>query len=125
MRATDFYYVEEFAQKHVGTMIKYYSGDTYKNYFDDETGMAYLANYYDDGTIKTLYRGKFVKGVFDDETGNAWDIAYSEELSGYVCNEGVFKDGYAVESSDKVLTVDEIQEIIGDNKFECELNWRQ
>lgn len=119
--------------KRVGdkSTLKYYSGNTLGERYNDTTGDAYEAIYYNDGTIKTLYKGYFINGTFNDsrpvnESGEyAWDIAYSEELGYYVLNEGEFSNGHSVNGSDTEFSLSEIKELIEKHNFKCTLNFRE
>ncbi len=67
--------------------------------------------------------GNFVDGYFNDNTGNAWDIAYSDEYGVYFYNKGKFKNGIFVDNSTTPVSIDEINNIISEYDFTCELKW--
>lgn len=125
VRITDMIYIDKFLENAEATMAKYYCGKTSNLLFNDNTGNAYEVIYNDDGTVKTLYVGNFVDGYFNDSTGNAWDIAYAEKEGFYVYNTGVFKNGNAVKGSSTPISIDEINKIISNYNFDCELKWKQ
>ena len=123
IKASDILCIDDFEINKNSKILTYYSGSTFNGEYNDDSGEAYLVEFYDDGTVDTLYVGNFVDGTFNDDTGAAWDIAYWEDGKGYMYNTGVFNDGNAAVSGKKV-SKDEINEIIKGYKFDCELNWR-
>lgn len=52
-------------------LVEFYHGNTSNGYYNDDTGNAYLVQYNNSNTVKTLYCGNFKDGVFNDNTGNA------------------------------------------------------
>lgn len=125
VRVYDILYVDDYLKSIEPKVLKYYSGNTSDELYNDETGNAYLVIYDDDNTIKTLYVGNFVDGNLEDSTGNAWDIAYSEKGGYYVHNTGKFKEGRAVNPSSTPISIKEINKIIKDYDFKCELKWKK
>lgn len=123
VKTSDILYVDKFLQNVDATITKYYSGNTSNSLFNDDSGNAYEVIYDKDGTIRTLYMGNFVDGYFNDNTGNAWDIAYSDEYGVYFYNKGKFKNGIFVDNSTTPVSIDEINNIISEYDFTCELKW--
>ncbi|MBD5395647.1 MAG: hypothetical protein HDR71_15610 [Lachnospiraceae bacterium] len=113
--------------KEVSTLEGYYSGKTSSGLYNDDTGNAYMAKYYEDGTIRLLYRGRFKDGYPEDKrnTEEVWGISYSEEGLYYVRNVGRYEKGQAKSRSNKAISIDEINEIVSQYNFECELKWKE
>lgn len=124
VRINDILYVDDFIENSDTTMIQYYCGNTSQGLFDDDTGNAYTVKYYNDGTVKTLYVGRFSNGTFNDNSGYAWDIAYSQDYGFYVYNTGNFKNGNAEKKSTESISIEDINKIIAEYDFACELKWR-
>lgn len=83
---------------------KYYSGNvSYSDSvsgitYNDNTGKAYYAIYFDNGKIRTLYVGRFRDGEFEDDTGEAfWISKKTIEQTVYVYFKGRFAAGNPVE----------------------------
>ena len=124
VRVSDILYVDKFIEAINPQTLTYYFGNTSNGVYEDHSGNSYEAIYNDDGTIKTLYRGDFSGGTFND-TGYAWDIAYVEETGYYVQNTGTFSDGSADKKSNIPLSMEDINKIISQYEWDCELNWKQ
>ncbi len=123
VRITDILYIDEFIETIKPTINYYYKGYSSDGRFNDNTGEAYYISYLSDGTIKTLYKGNFVKGLFNDDTGNAWQIKLDNNR--YFYYKGNFKNNNHVGevTDDDYVTQEEINDIIKDMTFDCELNW--
>lgn len=125
VRTNDFILPDDYIEKNDFKMLKYYSGTTAKEVYNDTSGNAYEVIYYSDGTVKTLYNGQFVDGTFNDSTGNAWDISYSEKEGVYIYNKGIFKNNYATDTVEsEPVDLNRINQIIDGKKYDCELKWR-
>lgn len=125
VRRTDILYVDSFIDNEVAIITKFYFGETLNQRYNDDSGDAYLVKYDSDGTVKTLYVGNFVDGYCEDYTGNAWSIVYSEELQDYFYNTGDFENNSAIEKSLEPITVEEIEKIVSEYNFLCDLKWKQ
>lgn len=125
VRVTDILYADAYIGSADKYIIKYYAGNTINNVFNDTTGNAYEVKYDADGTVRMLYVGRFVDGNCNDVTGEAFSIVYSDEYDAYFYNTGKFIDGKAEEHSDEPIIVDEINEIVKEYSFDCELKWKQ
>lgn len=123
-RVADILYVDSFVETYKPRMLTFYRGNTIEGRYSDDTGKAYQAIYDADGNIRTLYVGKFSSGTFNDSTGDAWCIAYSDD-GFYVCNKGGFVDGHALQPCTEPISFEEIQEIVSEYDFECELEWKK
>ena len=127
VRASDILYVDNFLKSVNPIMTKYYSGNTSDGYFNDDTGNAYRVTYYEDGTVESIYVGKFVDGYPNDDTGNAWKISYSENTKGYEYYKGNFDDDndeYKSNDTPTPISIDEINKIVSEYNFACELKWK-
>lgn len=125
VRTNDFILPDDYIEQNDFKMLKYYSGTTSKEVYNDTSGNAYEVIYYSDGTVKTLYNGQFVDGTFNDSTGNAWDISYSEKEGVYIYNKGIFKNNYATDTVEsEPVDLNRINKIIDGKKYDCELKWR-
>ena len=104
----------------------YYSGNTSNGKYNDDTGEAYMAKYFHDGTIKMLYRGKFKNGTLYDTSNDSWYIV-KEKDTDYMYYKGPFENNTSKWKDDKYfknhLTLDEITEFIKDYDFDCSLKW--
>jgi hypothetical protein len=104
----------------------YYNGNTTNGNYNDTTGQAYLVKFLDNEKVKTLYQGNFKDGVFEDDTGNAWDIS-KENDTPYMYYKGYFKDGKKINNEGSTfehdLTLERIQEILGDKTYDVDLEW--
>lgn len=49
---------------------------------------------------------------------------YAEKVGYYVLNTDKFKDGYAVNGSDKEFTIDEIRDVVDQLDIKLELKWK-
>lgn len=125
IRVDDF----ENIMKAVSTLEGYYSGNTSEGRYNDSTGSAYIAKYYEDGTIRFLYRGYFAGGYPEDSRNNEqdgpWGIVYAEDGPYYVRNVGSHTKGSADHKSNKALSIDDINKIVSEYNFECKLNWKE
>lgn len=124
VRRTDMLFVDNFMEKQDAVLTKYYYGRTSDKLYNDETGEAYLVKFNEDGTVRTLYVGSFKNGYPNDKSGNAWNIAYVDEKGYYVHNTGNFTNGYADKHSSTEFTQEEIEELLVEYNFDCELKWK-
>lgn len=124
VRITDILYADSYIESEDKVITKYYTGNTVNNMFEDSTE-AYEVKFDKDGTVRMLYVGRFKDGYCNDSTGKAFSIVYSDEYNAYVCNTGKFSNGHAETHSTEPITIDEINEIIKDYTFDCELNWKE
>lgn len=128
VRADDIYSAEYFHEKIEGNLISYYSGNTADGKYNDDTGNAYLVSYTEDGFISVLYVGGFADGEYSDDTGNAWEIVFdgSNNINRYFYYRGKFRNGTRrINEKLDYLTQEEIDAIVGNVKFDCDLNWYQ
>ena len=125
VRTTDIMYPDDFVNQNNPRVLKYYNGNTVNGKYEDNTGNAYYISFNEDGTIKTLYVGQFSNGTFNDNTGEAWDISYSEESRNYIYNKGIFKDGNATNCTSEIYDMDQINTLIANRDFDCELKWKE
>lgn len=106
---------------------EYYFGRTSDGYFNDSTGDAYLVKYSKDGILRMLYVGNLKEGMLDDNTGQAWEIIFdsSNDINRYFYYKGLFKNNkrQGEVTSNDYITQDQINEIIKDKVFDCELSW--
>lgn len=88
-------------------LIKYYNGKTSNGYYNDDTGLAYIASY-DGGNLRYLYRGKVKNG--NGESENGWSVILVD--GEYRIYEGGFSSS-SPKNYDKYekVTTEEIQEI--------------
>ena len=105
----------------------YYCGDTSDGLFNDLSGNAYMVYFFENGTVRLLYSGRFENGTFNDDTGRAWYIV-NAEASDYMYHQGNLKndeEGHSVitELGHPPLTLEEIQEYIGDRHYNVDLRW--
>lgn len=125
----DIIYVEDFVDnlKNFSFIEGYYCGNISNGYYNDDTGEAYTVKYTQDGHVRTVYMGKFMDGLPDDQSGNAWQIVFdnSDNAKKYFYYKGNFKNNrrQGTVSSKDYVTQKQIDEIIKDMKFNCELNW--
>ena len=134
-------------------LFAYYSGNTNGEYFNDQTGDAYMVYYFVDldfedkektsgltedqiyekksemlGKIRMIYSGKFGgKGTFYDSSGKAWEIAI-EINSDYMYYRGYFTDGKipkksVLERGYPPLSHDEVANYTSAITFNCPMNW--
>ena len=125
VRISDVLYVDKFIDTTNPKVLTYYYGNTSNGVYSDNSGKAYEVIYNEDGTVKTLYVGRFSDGTFNDATGKAWDIAYADQYGFYVHNIGTFKNGSAVNKSHDPISIEDINKIISEYTFDCELDWKQ
>ena len=125
VRISDILYADDFLENQDAVMYKFYSGSTADGKYNDDSGNAYRVKFYEDGTVKALYIGQFKNGQRDDDTGNAWDISYNEKLECYKYTTGVFKNGYAENKLGDEISLEQINEIIAEYNFGCELKWKE
>ena len=71
-----------------------------------------------------LYVGNFINGEFNDKTGNAWEIVYADDSKQYAYNKGTFNESRFTGDNRKNVDINQIEEIIADYEFDCELNWK-
>lgn len=121
----DSFIEEENINDHI---IKYYHGSSSDGYYNDDTGNAYLVEYFEDGTVKTLYKGNFVKGKFCDKTGNAWYIT-KDKNTDYMYYKGKFRDNVPVDDATKdnfinPLTYEQLNSIIQEIPIYTKLKWQ-
>lgn len=124
VRYTDILYVDDFIANQDVKISQYYYGNTSNECYNDDTGKAYLITFDTDGTVRTLYVGKFVNGYPSDNSNKAWSIAYADKLGYYVHNIGKFSGGHAVDSSSEEFTQEQIDELVSQYRFGCELKWK-
>lgn len=118
---------DQFKESFCHNLIAYYAGNTSDGFFNDESGNAYMAYFFEDGSVRLLYCGNFVDGTFNDSTGNAWYIVRNEKTN-YMYFKGVFRNGEEVHNSKQVtlpppLSQEQINEILGDRQFNVSLRW--
>lgn len=127
-RTTDIIYVDDFINSINPIMLSYYHGDTSDGKYNDDTGNAYLINYFEDGTVKTLYFGNFKNGKFDDFTGNAWYIVKDTDTD-YMYYKGHFENGITKNNEGCTighppLSKKDIENYLKENNCNLELNWQ-
>ena len=119
-------YVNDFIDKNAPTIKTFYYGNTVNSLYNDNSGNAYYISFNDNGTVKTLYQGNFSDGYFNDDTGNAWYITKNVDTS-YLYFKGIFENGKAIEDKkhkfQNLINLSEINEIIKNKKFDCDLKW--
>lgn len=126
VKTSDIMYVDSFMENVNAILTKYYSGNTSNHYFNDISGNAYRTTYFEDGTVESLYIGNFVDGYPNDDTGNAWMIYYSEDIANYKYSKGIFdNDRYVGNDEPTAISIDEINKIISNYNFECDLKWKK
>lgn len=122
-------YIDDFEErlKNFSIIEGYYCGNISNGYYNDDTGNAYIVKYTKNGIIRTLYVGQFKDGLPDDSSGDAWQIVFdsSNNVNRYFYYKGLFKANKRQGKNPllKYVTLEEIQEIIGDIEFHCELKW--
>ena len=125
VRIVDILYADKFIDEQEKHLTRYYYGNTSDGTYNDDTGNAYLVTYDEaDGTVRTLYVGEFVNGYPHDKDGEAWNIAYADKEGYYVHNTGTFTKGYADKHSNEEFTHEDIEELISQCDFDCELKWK-
>lgn len=132
VKPTDILYIEDFSLPLETVIYKYYYGHTYNfryNHISDtnNTEKAYYAEYTkidDEYHIRLLYVGNFINGEFNDKTGNAWEIVYADDSKQYAYNKGTFNESRFTGDNRKNVDINQIEEIIADYEFDCELNWK-
>lgn len=125
VRIIDILYADKFIDEQEKYLTRYYYGNTSDGTYNDDTGNAYLVTYDEaDGTVRTLYVGEFVNGYPHDKDGEAWNIAYADKEGYYVHNTGTFTKGYADKHSNEEFTHEDIEELISQCDFDCELKWK-
>lgn len=117
----------------VGRVLKgYYNGKTSGKLFNDDTYTAYMAKYFDNGTLRMLYIGKFVDGLPEDSGNDSWMIVRDSAQDPYSYYKGPFKDGYASihwgepnseNYWDIGISKEEIDRLLEGRTFNCELTW--
>lgn len=125
VKTSDIMYVDNFINNVKTTLTKFYSGNTSNGSFNDISGSAYRVTYYEDGTVESVYVGKFIDGYPNDDTMNAWQIYYSPKDKSYVYCKGQFENDNFIKGSKSSKNIIEIDEIIKEYNFECELKWRE
>lgn len=123
----DVLHAEEFISSLEPRLAAYYSGDISDGYFNDDSGNAYMVYFFEDGTVRLLYSGRFKDGTFHDNTGEAWYIV-KEEDTDYMYYKGNFENGaedhsMITELGHPPLTLEKIEEYIGDREYGVELRW--
>ena len=123
----DVLYANEFIENLNPRLKAYYYGDVSDGLFNDNSGDAYMAYFFDDGTVRLLYSGNFKDGTFNDNTGNAWYIVKAEDTD-YMYYRGNFKNGEEDHSADSEvghppLTLEEINQYLGEREYNVELHW--
>lgn len=104
----------------------YYYGNTSNGKYNDDTGSAYLCKYFGDGTVRTLYVGAFKDGQFDDQTGEAWMVGKMSETASYSYYKGPFQAGKTEKNPkywNEPLTTEEVDAIVDETQFNCDLKW--
>lgn len=126
---SDLLYFDSFRKTINKNIERFYHGNTSNGKYNDNTESAYLVKYTIQGTIKVLYKGKFEDGKFKDlsDDRTSWYITKDDETD-YMYYNGKFNNNTACEEATEdnfknPITIEEIQEIIKDMKFDCELNW--
>lgn len=113
---------EDFVKTIDTPVIGFYHGNASEGWFNDDTGEAYRVSYMKDGTVNWLYHGKFKDGERIDNSGNAYIIKYDNGSYKYykgVCKGDELNDNSIYDS----ITVEEIENLIYNDEFECELKW--
>lgn len=128
VRTTDIIHVDDFIKTINPIMLSYYHGDTSDGKYNDDTENAYLINYFEDGTVKTLYFGNFKDGKFDDFTGNAWYIV-KDDNTDYMYYKGFFEDGITKNNEGCIighppLNRENIDNYLKENNCKLKLNWK-
>lgn len=108
--------------------LSHYHGNTSDGKYNDDTGNAYLIEYYDDGYTRLLYQGRFSDGLQDDGTGDAWQIAKGADTD-YMLYKGIFQSGQQAQSQNDAkewenpVQESTIEEYTKGKPYESELNW--
>lgn len=123
----DVLYADGFIESLGPRLEAYYSGNTSDGLFNDDSGDAYMVYFFEDGTVRLLYSGNFKDGTFEDDTGNAWYIV-KENDTDYMYYKGHFRDGREYHNGEEELgrpplTLEEIQDYIGEREYGVELRW--
>lgn len=126
--SADMMSVDAFKLKYAKALEGYYCGNVSDGSYNDDTGGAYYAQFFLNGTVKTLYVGRFENGNFEDATGTAWMIGKNDEGDTYSYYRGTFTSGKAVQDArlwKKSLTPEDVLEIIAqsEREFACDLKW--
>lgn len=120
--------VEQFKSTIDSPLEGYYYGNTSNGKYNDDTGLAYMIKYFENGTVRTLYCGNFQNGTFNDSTNNAWLISKNENTT-YMYYRGAFENEKPLHNEgfefENYLTLDRIKELLIENNFYHELNWDQ
>lgn len=119
--------VSAFQKTITSNLLAYYCGSISNGLFSDESGTSYMIHFFENGTVKLLYVGNLKNGNFNDNTGNAWYIVKNEDTD-YMYYKGYFKNGNIDGSKpysylEPPLTLEQIEEIIGNRKFNISLRW--
>ncbi|MBE5907647.1 MAG: hypothetical protein E7278_02280 [Lachnospiraceae bacterium] len=122
----DILYVYDVLNCYKDRMVRYYSGITIDEKYEDSSGEAYLIEYDKEGAVQLLYRGGFKNGMPSDSTGKAFSIVYDELGYGvYFYNKGVFSNGKANKKGTNPLTKDDIDNIVEKYSFSSPLKWKE
>lgn len=107
-------------------MVGYYHGNISDGRFNDSTGDAYLAKFFEDGTVRMLYQGRIKNGdIADSHDEGAWFIGREQEDTIYSYYSGPFKNGHPTKDEKywKDVSQDEIQEILDKNLILHQWDW--
>lgn len=119
---------DDFCDSMLGQLTQegYYNGYTANGEYNDNTGNACLVRYSYDGYVRFLYVGCVKGGLPNDNTGNAWSISFGYDNTYYYYFEGIYNNNEHNQSSEQNprLTQAEIDAIVGQYDFDCELTWR-
>ena len=93
--------LDDFREIVEGGLEGYYRGNSSNGLFNDDSNVAYMFKFFENGTVRTFYTGKFSNGTFEDQTGNAWMIGRLGTDEKYSYYKGPFSGGRPTKSPEK------------------------
>lgn len=107
-------------------MVGFYHGNISNGLFNDTTGEAYLAKFFEDGTVRMLYKGPIRDGnIADSRNKGAWFIGKEADDTAYSYYNGPFVNGHTTDDKNywQIMTRGKIQQILDDNLILHQWEW--
>lgn len=129
VKTLDILYADTFLENSDAVMLTYYYGNMVDGKYNDDSGDAYEIIFDEDGFVKFLYLAEFSDGKVND--GEASEIVLDQSAKGY----NYFYYNGPIEGNERkqrvsgknYVTQEQINKILKDNEFECDLDlkWHQ
>lgn len=129
VKTSDILYADTFLENSDAVMLTYYYGNMVDGKYNDGSGDAYEIIFDEDGFVKFLYLAEFSDGKVNDREASEIVLDQSAKGYNYFYYNGPIEDNERKQrvSGKNYVTQEQIDKILKDNEFECDLDlkWHQ